>query len=41
MKNGDHAIGLFQGMFEKNIHLQPGLEQRAAATQRIHGHPQR
>jgi lactoylglutathione lyase len=26
LKNGDHAIGLFQGMFEKNI-LQPRLGQ--------------
>jgi len=27
LKNGDHAIGLFQGMFDKkHSHLQPGLE---------------
>ena len=28
LKNGDHVIGLFQGMFDKNItDLQPGLGQ--------------
>ena len=30
MKNGDHAIGLFQGMFEKNIlTFNPGWDQNA------------
>ena len=30
MKNGDHAIGLFQGMFEKNIlTFNPGWESNA------------
>lgn len=30
MKNGDHIIGLFQGMFEKNIlTFNPGLNQDA------------
>jgi predicted enzyme related to lactoylglutathione lyase len=30
MKNGDHAIGLFQGMFEKNIMtFNPGWDQNA------------
>ena len=36
MKNGDHAIGLFQGMFEKNIlTFNPGWNQRCAATQKF------
>jgi len=31
MKNGDHAIGLFQGMFEKNIlTFNPGWDKNAA-----------
>ncbi len=31
MKNGDHAIGLFQGMFEKNIlTFNPGWDSNAA-----------
>ena len=31
MKNGDHAIGLFQGMFEKNIMtFNPGWDSNAA-----------
>ena len=31
MKNGDHIIGLFQGMFEKNIlTFNPGWDQNAA-----------
>ena len=30
MKNGDHIIGLFQGMFEKNIlTFNPGWDQNA------------
>ena len=30
MKNGDHVIGLFQGMFEKNIlTFNPGWDQNA------------
>ena len=30
MKNGDHAIGLFQGMFEKNIlTFNPGWDSKA------------
>ncbi len=30
LKNGDHAIGLFQGMFEKNIlTFNPGWDQNA------------
>ena len=32
LKNGDHVIGLFQGMFEKNIlTFNPGWDQNAAA----------
>ena len=32
MKNGDHAIGLFQGMFDKNIlTFNPGWSQEAEA----------
>ena len=31
MKNGDHAIGLFQGMFDKNIlTFNPGWDKNAA-----------
>jgi catechol 2,3-dioxygenase-like lactoylglutathione lyase family enzyme len=30
MKNGDHTIGLFQGMFEKNVlTFNPGWDQKA------------
>jgi predicted enzyme related to lactoylglutathione lyase len=30
LKNGDHAIGLFQGMFDKNIHtFNPGWDSNA------------
>lgn len=33
MKNGDHIIGLFQGMFEKNIlTFNPGWDQNAQPT---------
>ena len=33
MKNGDHAIGLFQGMFEQNIlTFNPGWDQNANPT---------
>ncbi len=33
MKNGDHVIGLFQGMFEKNIlTFNPGWDQNAQPT---------
>ena len=32
LKNGDHAIGLFQGMFEKNIlTFNPGWDSNAKA----------
>lgn len=32
LRNGDHVIGLFQGMFEKNIlTFNPGWDQRAQA----------
>ncbi len=32
MKNGDHVIGLFQGMFEKNmLTFNPGWDQNSAA----------
>ena len=31
LKNGDHVIGLFQGMFEKNmLTFNPGWDQNAA-----------
>jgi lactoylglutathione lyase len=34
MKNGDHVIGLFQGMFEKNIlTFNPGWDQEANALE--------
>ena len=34
MKNGDHAIGLFQGMFEKNIlTFNPGWDSNAQKLQ--------
>ena len=34
MKNGDHLIGLFQGMFEKNIMtFNPGWDQDANETE--------
>jgi catechol 2,3-dioxygenase-like lactoylglutathione lyase family enzyme len=34
MKNGDHAIGLFQGMFEKNIlTFNPGWDSNATEIQ--------
>ncbi len=34
MKNGDHAIGLFQGMFEKNIlTFNPGWDSNAQALE--------
>jgi catechol 2,3-dioxygenase-like lactoylglutathione lyase family enzyme len=34
MKNGDHIIGLFQGMFDKNIlTFNPGWDQNGAATE--------
>lgn len=40
LRNGDHTIGLFQGMFDKKYpHLQPGLEPGCTAGQRIHGRP--
>lgn len=33
MKNGDHAIGLFQGMFEKNLlTFNPGWDSNAQKT---------
>ncbi len=34
LKNGDHVIGLFQGMFESNIlTFNPGWDQNAAAVE--------
>lgn len=34
MKNGDHVIGLFQGMFEKNmLTFNPGWDQSAQALE--------
>lgn len=34
MKNGDHVIGLFQGMFEKNIlTFNPGWDQNAQSLE--------
>src|SRR6266481_5396841 len=34
LKNGDHVIGLFQGMFEKNIlTFNPGWDQNAQALE--------
>ena len=34
MKNGDHVIGLFQGMFEKNVlTFNPGWDQNAQALE--------
>jgi catechol 2,3-dioxygenase-like lactoylglutathione lyase family enzyme len=34
MKNGDHVIGLFQGMFEKNLlTFNPGWDQNAQALE--------
>jgi len=36
LKNGDHAIGLFQGMFEKNIlTFNPGWDQNAQKLTRF------
>jgi catechol 2,3-dioxygenase-like lactoylglutathione lyase family enzyme len=36
MKNGDHAIGLFQGMFEKNIlTFNPGWDSNAQKLDRF------
>ena len=33
LKNGDHVIGLFQGMFDKNmLTFNPGWDQNAKAT---------
>lgn len=33
LKNGDHVIGLFQGMFEENIlTFNPGWDQKGAET---------
>jgi hypothetical protein len=38
LKNGDHVIGLFQGMFEKNIpNLQPWLEPKRPKASGFHG----
>ncbi len=34
LRNGDHTIGLFQGMFEKNtLTFNPGWDQHAAALE--------
>jgi len=36
LRNGDHVIGLFQGMFEKNIlTFNPGWDQNAAKMERF------
>lgn len=36
LKNGDHIIGLFQGMFEKNIlTFNPGWDQNASETEKF------
>ena len=36
LKNGDHVIGLFQGMFERNIlTFNPGWDQNAATLDRF------
>ena len=36
LKNGDHVIGLFQGMLEKNIlTFNPGWDQNAAKVERF------
>jgi lactoylglutathione lyase len=41
LKNGDHAIGLFQGMFEKNIlTFNPGWDSNAQKLQAISQMPQ-
>ena len=38
MKNGDHAIGLFQGMFDKNIlTFNPGWDSNAEKLSCLHG----
>lgn len=35
LRNGDHVIGLFQGMFEKNtLTFNPGWDQQCASTLR-------
>ena len=40
LKNGDHVIGLFQGMFEKNIlTFNPGWDQQRADARRLHRRP--
>ena len=36
LRNGDHVIGLFQGMFDKNIlTFNPGWDQNAAKVERF------
>ena len=41
LQNGAATIGLFQGMFEKNIlTFKPRLEPRGPKTRRLHRHPQ-
>ncbi len=36
LKNGDHIIGLFQGMFDKNIlTFNPGWDQSASETEKF------
>ena len=36
LKNGDHVIGLFQGMFEKNIlTFNPGWDQKRPKARRL------
>ena len=40
MKSGDHAIGLFQGMFERNIlTFNPGWDANAAESRHVHRCP--
>ena len=40
LKSGDHAIGLFQGMFERNIlTFNPGWDANAQTSRRVHRCP--
>ncbi len=37
LQNGDHVIGLFQGMFERNmLTFNPGWDRQRAAARRVH-----
>ena len=41
LKNGDHVIGLFQGMFDKNIlTFNPGWDQERQKPCHVHGRAQ-